>query len=302
MSSSTFFSQGAPFMKAPAPNMCGTITASEMQNLEYPSDVPSIAGNSFALSPEDTNMWASSTVNPSCIDTSGVNDVQPYLANAQPFQNLASNNSLNNRRRNLEEAQLDQGSISYRFRHGQVTPPDLSPTTSKSATLQPSIEGPTEGPTKRRRTGGSRARCGSRSASTRGSTSVEPSSPGDDKQEKTRARNRLAASKCRQKKKEQNSQLKSKFEYERLRHEELIRTVNSLRDDIVAAKDQLLAHSECGHESIKAYIRGMAKKITVHDEQANFGAVLEQQYYGCGSSDLKQEPVGFEFDPLPPTA
>ncbi|KAL4740966.1 hypothetical protein BDV11DRAFT_184366 [Aspergillus similis] len=286
----------------------GIISASELQRLQpsmYPSDIPNLAGNPFSLS--EDNMWAPNpttlaTVNPSCIATSGANDVQPYLTN-QPFDNLNLKQIPSNRRRSVAETELDQGS--YRVRHGQVTPPsDHSPGTvysvpshdSKSAYIPSSIEGSSEAPPKRRRSGSSTLD-GSR-GSTRTSTSLEPTSPGDDKQEKTRARNRLAASKCRQKKKEQNHMLETRYEQERMKNEELTRTVNSLRDAIVVAKDQLLAHSECGHESIKAYIQNMAKNISIQREQFDFGAA-PAQYHGCHS---ERQSSSFGFDVHPPSA
>ncbi|OJI95970.1 hypothetical protein ASPVEDRAFT_211412 [Aspergillus versicolor CBS 583.65] len=297
MSRSNFFPLGAPFI---SPNMSGTISASEMQRLQYPSDIPGIAGNPYSLSPEEhIDMWDADptmpTVNPSCIVTSGVNNVQS-------FSNLAGTKVANNFSLSSNKPQLGQMSTNHQVQNGQITPPsDRSPVeTHKPAELHSSIEHSSGVPAKRRRGSSARSRGGSRSASTRASTSVEPSSPGDNKQERTRARNRLAASKCRQKKKEQNTQLESRFEYERIRREELTRTVNSLRDDIVAAKNQLLEHSECDHESIKAYIQNMAKRITVQDGQPDYSAV-PTQYYGCGT-DTKQEPCAFDFGTCPPTA
>ncbi|KAL4984362.1 hypothetical protein BDW68DRAFT_19808 [Aspergillus falconensis] len=293
-----FLQQGVPYGNA------GIISASELPRLQpsmYPSDIPNLAGNPFSLS--EDNMWAPDlttlpTINPSCIATSGANDMQPYLASHQ-FDNSTHKQIPSNHRRSSAEAEIDRGS--YRVRHGQVTPPsDHSPATvypvpshdSKSAYLPSSIEGSSEASSKRRRSGSS-ARRGSR-GSTLASTSVEP----DDKQEKTRARNRLAASKCRQKKKEQNYMLETRYEQEKMKNEELTRTVNSLRDAIVVAKDQLLAHSECGHESIKAYIQNMAKNITIQHEQFDFGAA-PAQYRGCHS---EQKSSGFGFDAHPPTA
>ncbi|KAL4943597.1 hypothetical protein BDV06DRAFT_189480 [Aspergillus oleicola] len=294
-----------PFISAP--NMSDTISASEMQRLNpsiYPSDIPSLTGD-FTL-PSDTNMWlsdpmANPTVNPSYI-SGGAGNMQPSF---HPASHNMANRQVDDRRRSSAEAQVVGNS---RVRYGQVTPPSdhLPPNPALSFSedtkpfLRSSIEEPIEAPTKRRRSS-NRTRGGSQSGSGRGSSSVEPSPPGDDKQEKTRARNRLAASKCRQKKKEQNNQLESKYEYEKIRNEELTRTVNSLRDAIVEAKDQLLAHSECGHDSIKAYIQGMAKRITVHDDRIGAQA-FPAQYYGCGSADQKRESIGFDFDACPPTA
>ncbi|KAL4974723.1 hypothetical protein BDW66DRAFT_139134 [Aspergillus desertorum] len=295
--SHSFLQQGLSYGNA------GIISASELQRLQppgYASDIPNLAGNPFSLC--EDKMWAPDpttlpTINPSCIATSGANDTQPYLA-SQQFEHLNHKQLPTHRRPSPAEAEVDQGS--YRVRHGQVTPPsDHSPATvysvpshnSKSAS-PPSNVVASEVPPKRRKSGSS-ALGGSRGSS-RTSTSVEP----DDKQEKTRARNRLAASKCRQKKKEQNHMLETRYEQEKMKNEELTRTVNSLRDAIVVAKDQLLAHSECGHEPIKAYIQSMAKNITFQHEPLDFGAA-PAQYHGCHSESKSS---GFDFDAHPPTA
>ncbi|KAL4994352.1 hypothetical protein BDV10DRAFT_176998 [Aspergillus recurvatus] len=300
--SHSFLQQGMPYGNA------GIISASELQRLQpsmYPSDIPNLAGNPFSLS--EDNMWAPDpttlpTINPSCIATSSANDMQSYLA-SQQFDNMNHKQTPSNRRRSSAVAEVHQGS--YRVRHGQVTPPsDHSPAAvysipshdSKSTHLPSSIEASSEASPNRRRRSSSSVLGGIRGG-TRASTSVEP----DDKQEKTRARNRLAASKCRQKKKEQNHMLETRYEQEKLKNEELTRTVNSLRDAIVVAKDQLLAHSECGHESIKAYIQNMAKNITIQQEQFDFGAspASPAQYHGCHS---ERNSSGFGFDAHPQIA
>ncbi|KAL4802100.1 hypothetical protein BDV18DRAFT_147513 [Aspergillus unguis] len=271
-----------------------TISASEMQGLQpplYPSDIPNIAGEPFNLAEEDSNMWAPDpslpTVDPSFL-AGGSTGMPPYFTNPKTFDT-----SLKQTRRSSDEAEFNGSS--YRVRHGQVTPPsDLSPTTTFSAPNKPSIQTSVEAeePTKRRRS--SRVQ-GGRNSIARSSISSERSFPGDEKQEKTRARNRLAASKCRQKKKEQNNQLESRYEQERIRNEELTRMVTSLRGDIVAFKTQLLAHSECRHEPVQAYIRGMANNIAGgrQSELSN----LDVQYPGCGSEQKAGN--GFEFDASP---
>lgn len=292
-----------------APYVPDTISASEMQRLQpslYPSDIPSIAGEPFNFSDEDSNWWTPDptstlpTVNPSFLATSGASGINPYLNDTQP-SNIFDKQFQNSRRKSSDEAQF-KGST-YHVRHGQFTPPsDQSPSATFSASkpqpsVQTSIED-SEPPAKRRRS--TRVRGDSRGSSARASASVEPASPGDERQDKTRARNRLAASKCRQKKKEQNSKLETKYEQEKLRNEELTRTVNWLRDEIVAAKTQLLAHSECGHESVQSYIQGMAKNLAGprENEQADSGC---PQFQGCGP-EHKLASLGFDFDPCPPTA
>ncbi|KAL4867545.1 hypothetical protein BDV12DRAFT_171127 [Aspergillus spectabilis] len=303
-----------------------TISPTDMQRVQrpmYPSDVPNIAGVQqsapFNFAAED-GVWGPypatlPTVNPSCILTSDANDMQPWLANSLSPPNFANsqlNQVSNNHKPSSVDTQLGQ---SYRVKHGQVTPPsDDSPVsntvntssqTAQAPYLRTSIESLPEEPTKRRWGGdgprirggsqGVSARRGSSQQSGRGSTSIEPGSPGDEKQEKTRARNRLAASKCRLKRKEENTQLETKYKIEEKRHQELTREVAILRDTLVATKDQVLAHSECGHDAIQAYIQGMARRITIRDESIDFGAVPNQLYDGLNPNP-NPGPGGFGFD------
>jgi hypothetical protein len=87
--------------------------------------------------------------------------------------------------------------------------------------------------------------------------------------------------------------LENKYKIEEKRHQELTREVANLRDTLVATKDQVLAHSECGHEAIQAYIQGMARRITIRDESIDFGAVPNQFYDGPNSNPGQG---GFGFD------
>ncbi|KAL4887362.1 hypothetical protein BJY04DRAFT_175741 [Aspergillus karnatakaensis] len=302
-------------------NHSATISPTDMQRMQrpmYPSDIANIAGVQqqapFSFSSEDTGLWGPypttlPTVNPSCIVTSGPNDWFDDSLSPQTLVNPQLSQVSGNRKPSSVDTKLGQ---SYRVKHGQVTPPSddspisntataISPQNTQAPYLRSSIENLTEEPSKRRRsTGGARVQGGSQSASgrrgsslqsTRGSTSVEPGSPDDDRQEKTRARNRLAASKCRQKRKEENTQLENKYNLEKQRHEELTREVAVLRSALVATKDQVLAHSECGHEPIQAYIQGMAKRITIKDEAVDFGGPPTHFYGGP-----QPRPGGFGFD------
>ncbi|KAL5343137.1 hypothetical protein BJX70DRAFT_354652 [Aspergillus crustosus] len=306
----SFVSQDSRLFMNPA---SATISPTDMQRVQrpmYPSDISNIAGvqqpTPFDFAVEDPALWgpyASNipTVDPSCILTSDTSDIQPWLAPSLSPPNPAPcqlNQVTNSRKPTTVDT---QASRSYRVKHGQVTPPSdespasktvpsISPQTTHTPYVQSSIENLSEDIPKRRRGGGApRTRGGSIGASVhrgsslqsgRGSASVEPGSPGDDKQEKTRARNRLAASKCRQKRKLENSELENKYEQEKQRNEELHREVSQLRASLVATKDMVLAHSACHHDHIQAYIQSMAKKITINDDSIDFSAGPSQFYGG----------------------
>ncbi|KAL3460349.1 hypothetical protein BJX64DRAFT_290344 [Aspergillus heterothallicus] len=294
--------------------MSHTISASDMQRLQnYPpnvSDIVNIGQDPFGLPTSDADMWEPFTtpaaVDPSWTVTSGPNDLQqPFLSNAQ----------------SSPLAQTKEGPASYRVKYGQVTPPsDESPLSNPglsvhprnldnthSTTLQSSIEDQSQRPIKRRR-GGATSCGGSISGASRSSASAEPCISGDDKQEKTRARNRVAASKCRQKQKARNMELENECNFQEARKQELSREAARLRDEVVKQKNLLLAHSECGHDGIKQYLDNMVKRITTGvGEVPDFGALVD----GCSGSrpsvkatrrpSVPSDPAwGFGFDGYAP--
>ncbi|KAL2865183.1 bZIP transcription factor atfB [Aspergillus lucknowensis] len=300
-------------------NMPQTISTSDMQRLQrpyYPSNVADIMEmaqqDPFALPPEDADMWEPFTtlesIDPSWTITNGPNDMQSLIANTQPSQGLAT----------LKGDAKPQGMTNHLVQHGQVTPPSDDPPHSNSvhphdldgsqpAPPQSSIVNQPQNPTRRRRSGGG-ARGGSGGRAPRGSTSLEPSPEGDDKQEKTRARNRVAASKCRQKQKERNSELEKECKYQEAKKKELMREAARLREEVLKQKNLLLAHSECGHEGIKAYLDGMVKRITTGSGEAPDLGSLDEGYPGSGFIYNDQRPpgpsepaFGFGFDSFAPS-
>ncbi|KAL2830056.1 hypothetical protein BDW59DRAFT_141689 [Aspergillus cavernicola] len=305
------------FISPPGLNMSTTLSASEMQGAvptDYPSNVPNIAGMqqpgplNFAAE-QNNNMWgpyALSTVDPACISSG------PFLGNTLSPQNLANpqiSQASSNPGHRRNSNGLDQGLKSYRVKHGQVTPPsDTSPLSNsvQPAVLQSSIEALPKRTTKRHQSaadsagrGGSVSRASSQQID-RCSTSVEPSFPSDGKQEKTRARNRLAASKCRLKKKEQNMLLEARFKQEEKKREHLVTEMDSLRSELVEIKSELLEHSSCGHKGIQRYIQDMAKKITTGaDESLNVRAPAAQGYENHLNNPRQDERFfGFGFDTI----
>ncbi|KAI9371832.1 hypothetical protein BJX61DRAFT_543307 [Aspergillus egyptiacus] len=294
------------------------MSASGMQSAVpayYPPNVSNIAGvqqaDPFNFVPnQDTNMWGYTasfpTVDPACIITSRQDNMQSSSSSLSP-RDLAQPQLNHSPNTGLKRNSIDLGSMSYRVKYGQVTPPsDDSPvsTTVQPAVPQSSIEGSETLPKRRRGTGGSSQSASVSLASTgRGSTSAEPSSPGGDKQEKTRARNRLAASKCRQKKKEQNSQLEATYREQREKRERLFSDIDSLKNELVECKSALLAHSNCGHEGIQRYIQDMAKKLTTSTDETLRPRPSIDQGYGnqqLAVSGQEQRFFGLEIDAMPP--
>lgn len=85
------------------------------------------------------------------------------------------------------------------------------------------------------------------------------------KREKFLERNRLAASKCRQKKKEHNMLLESRFKEQSDKRERLNSEISRLRGEILGLKNEVLRHAQCGDEPIKLHLAQMVKQIANKD-------------------------------------
>ncbi|KAJ6102748.1 Basic leucine zipper (bZIP) transcription factor atfB [Penicillium sp. IBT 16267x] len=81
-------------------------------------------------------------------------------------------------------------------------------------------------------------------------------------------RNRLAASKCRQKKKEHTQVLEVRYKEQSEKRERLVGEIARLRSEILCLKNEVLKHAQCGDESIKLHLAQMVKKITDIDGPA----------------------------------
>ncbi|OZJ06695.1 hypothetical protein BZG36_00321 [Bifiguratus adelaidae] len=77
----------------------------------------------------------------------------------------------------------------------------------------------------------------------------------EEKRRKFLERNRVAASKCRKKKKIWMQQLESRAQEVSLQNRELHMLVNSLKDDIITLKNELLAHRDRECKVIQQYVQ-----------------------------------------------
>ncbi|KAJ5817585.1 bZIP transcription factor bZIP-1 [Penicillium robsamsonii] len=84
-------------------------------------------------------------------------------------------------------------------------------------------------------------------------------------------RNRLAASKCRQKKKEHTQLLEFNFKEQSEKKEQLVAEIARLRSEILGLKNEVLKHAQCGDEPIKLHLAQMVKKITDKDGAPSSG-------------------------------
>ncbi|KAL3495008.1 hypothetical protein BJX62DRAFT_233659 [Aspergillus germanicus] len=98
-------------------------------------------------------------------------------------------------------------------------------------------------------------------------TKSSPTRPGFwrdkvQKREKHLERNRMAASKSRQKKKHETDQLKAQFNKVSRQKQLLEEEVKRLHSDLLYLKDQILMHSQCDDEAIHSYLGRMVEEAT----------------------------------------
>lgn len=88
---------------------------------------------------------------------------------------------------------------------------------------------------------------------------------GKDKRARNLERNRAAASKSRQKKKRETTELQSRFQTVNHKRSSLANEIKTLHRQLLSLKDQILLHSRCEDEAIHLYLSGMIKQATKRD-------------------------------------
>ncbi|KAI8394181.1 uncharacterized protein BYT42DRAFT_33904 [Radiomyces spectabilis] len=84
----------------------------------------------------------------------------------------------------------------------------------------------------------------------------------EDERKKFLERNRVAASKCRQKKKKWMQELEQRSEQVANRNKELHDLVSQLREETMYLRNQLLAHGNCDCTVVQSYLRKTSAQIT----------------------------------------
>ena len=137
----------------------------------------------------------------------------------------------------------------------------------------------------------------------RSSSRFSPSDCDDHGQEKAKRekfleRNRLAASKCRQKKKEHTMLLETRYKEQSDKKEKLMAEIARLRSEILGLKNEVLKHAQCGDEPIKLHLAQMVKKITYKDSSS--GGIADAAEVTSTSEDPEtpavQPSLSFGFD------
>ena len=102
----------------------------------------------------------------------------------------------------------------------------------------------------------------SRKYASRGSNVVDtPAKPEDVKRSKFLERNRVAASKCRQKKKEWTQNLENRARELQKNNNMLRMNVESLRQEILFLKGEMLKHSNCDCDQIQVFMKSGASNF-----------------------------------------
>ena len=102
--------------------------------------------------------------------------------------------------------------------------------------------------------------------------SLDPNNPEDYRRSKFLERNRVAASKCRQKKKEWTNNLENRARGLQKENNSLHHIVDSCKEEILFLKGEMLKHSNCGCSEIQDYLQQGA-----------------QSYHGLSDRQVKKE-------------
>ncbi len=110
--------------------------------------------------------------------------------------------------------------------------------------------------------------------------------PDEEKRSKFLERNRVAASKCRQKKKEWATNLECRARELQVEREQLSLVVASLKDEVLWLKGQMLKHDDCHCERIRRYLSREASQLV---PDAPPCSALKRRFSASSPSPLAQQ-------------
>ncbi|WPH01939.1 Hypothetical protein R9X50_00479300 [Acrodontium crateriforme] len=138
---------------------------------------------------------------------------------------------------------------------------------------------------------GGKSRQGSHS-SANDVNSVQDEEEDDDKREKYRERNRVAAAKCRAKKKQSVGGLEEKHREEQATNSFLKRQVMSLRDELSVMRTEALAHdsrdARCTCEGIHQYNHRKAMELTMNHFGPGSSPAIHNSYHARGNDAMRR--------------
>ena len=169
-----------------------------------------------------------------------------------------------------------------RIQYGQATPPDDDGSSmfeyehKRPRQAQPASVSSTVGAKKRKRSSTTTIKPISPTKRTRKNTrsntlepsnaQSDPNNPEDVRRSKFLERNRVAASKCRQKKKEWTSNLETRARDLQKNNGSLRLMLGSLKDEVLFLKGEMLKHTSCCCEQIQSFLKQRASDFSEQHE------------------------------------
>ena len=217
------------------------------------------------------------------------------------FQNL-SNPSIPN------VFSSNQSNNNTRAQYGQVTPPDDEhddePSLDYRLQEQQQESNDTASGKKRRKGNGKNSKASNQTPAKRSrksnsrrsgtsSNTADPSKPEDVRRSKFLERNRVAASKCRQKKKEWTQNLEDRSRKLQKDSNNMRMMIDSLRQEVLFLKGEMLRHSGCDSPHIQDYLKscadelsGASAEMAMKRESSPFDGMHRSRMGSLGTVDL----------------
>ena len=184
-----------------------------------------------------------------------------------------------------------------RMQYGQTTPPDDEDSSifeykhkEPQRQAQPALISSVAGGKKRKRTSAAtneavlppkrNRKNAARSSLAQSSDPLDdPNNPENVRRSKFLERNRVAASKCRQKKKEWTSNLETRARELQKNNSSLRMMLGSLKDEVLWLKGEMLKHTSCGCEQIQSLMKQRAGDFAEQHE-----AIIKKEQSPIGSA------------------
>lgn len=105
-------------------------------------------------------------------------------------------------------------------------------------------------------------------------------------------RNRIAANKCRQKKKKEHQKIQSCLHDETARHDSLMAELNDLREEIWKLKNTVFAHASCNDRHINRQLACMSENLTGSSPEQLHAQIPSPTFSSQSSSDASAVETG----------
>lgn len=203
-------------------------------------------------------------------------------------------------------ASLDTGNA--RAQYGQVTPPDDEGQSEDLFEQYPAQQMQESGSEKKRKHSSlvseSSPTKRSRKYASRGSHIAEINRPEDVKRSKFLERNRVAASKCRQKKKEWTQNLENRARELQKTNASLRMLIDSLREETLSLKNVMLQHHSCSCHQIQEFIKSGTHNFEPPSDEMMFkkeqSPIESMPRSRLGSMSVTSQPTLDDFEQASP--